>query len=177
MKIEFSSKNFEIPLSLKEFSEKRLGKLQKFFSEDDWQAKVLIRGSKYLFESEISILHNGEWIKAKAKADDVEPAIIQTVEHLKTQLMKKIKKQKEKKRWEAHHGKAVAIESPPLPERKFLRRDINQMEIETLSENEAVEKFDPQKKPFMLFKDIETDKLKLIYEEKNRKIVLSLGVE
>ncbi len=177
MKIEFSSKNFEVPESLKNFTEKRLSKLDKFFSEEDWQAKILLRESKYIYESEISVLHNGEWVKAKAKANDVEPAIIQTVDHLKTQLMKKVKKQKEIKRWEAHHKKEAKIETPPaILERKFLRRDIGQLEIETLSESEAIDKFSSDKRPFMIFRDIKTDKIKLIYEEKNRKIILNLGI-
>lgn len=177
MKIEFSSKNFEVQESLKNFTEKRLGKLQKFFSEEYWQAKILLRESKYIYESEISVLHNGEWIKAKAKANDVEPAIIQTIDHLKTQLMKKLKKQKEIKRWEAHHKKAAKIEEPSgVIERKFLRRDIDQIEMETLSESEAIKKFSSDKKPFMIFRDVETDKIKLIYEEKNRKIILNLDI-
>lgn len=178
MKIEFSSKNYEISENLKSFTEKRINKLQKFFQDEDWLAKVLLRESKYIYESEISILHNGEWMKAKAKANEVEHSIIQTVDHLKIQLMKKLKKQKQKKRWEAHHGKSIEIVSPSIAtERKFSRRDLSQIEIETLNESEALQKFDPEKKPFLLFKDLATDTLKLIYEDKNKKIILNLGVE
>lgn len=178
MEIEFSSKNYEVSENLKNFTEKRINKLQKFFSEENFQTKVLLRYSKYIYESEISVLHDGEWIKAKAKANEVEHSIIQSVDHLKIQLMKKIKKQKQKKRWEAHHNKAIKIEIPEkLPEKRFIRRRLNQIEVETLSESEAMDKFDPSKRTFMLFKDTLTETLKLIYEEKNKKIILDLGVE
>lgn len=178
MEIEFSSKNYEISENLKSFTEKRINKLQKFFNEEDFQVKVLLRGSKYIYESEISVLHDGEWIKAKAKANEVEHSIIQTVDHLKIQLMKKIKKQKQKRRWEAHHKKEIKIEIPEkFSEKRFIRRGLNQIEVETISEVEAMDKFDPSKKAFILFKDTLTDTLKLIYEEKNKKIILDLGVE
>lgn len=176
MIIEFSTKNFDLSENLKNFTEKRMQKLQKFFQDEDWQAKILLRGSKHLFETEIAILHNGEWVKAKAKGNQMEHSIIQTVDHLKTQLAKKIKKLKEKKRWEAHHKKEMNIEKElSRIERKFLRRNLNQVDIETLSEEEAISKFDPQRKPFLLFKDISDDTLKIIYEEKERKIILNLG--
>lgn len=176
MMIEFSTKNFDLSENLKTFTEKRMQKLQKFFQDEDWQAKVLLRGSKHLYETEISILHNGEWVKAKAKGNQIENSIIQTVDHLRTQLAKKTKKLKEKKRWEAHRKKEMNIERElARVERKFIRRDLNQLDIETLSEEEAIAKFDPQKKPFLLFKDIASDTLKIVYEEKDRKIILNLG--
>lgn len=177
MIIEFSTKNYELSENLKTFTEKRMQKLQKFFSDEDWQAKVLLRGSKHIYETEISVLHNGEWVKAKAKGNQMEHSIIQTVDHLRIQLNKKLKKLKEKKRWEAHHGKELKIESSlEVPERRFLRRNLNQVEIETLSEEDALKKFDPQKRPFLIFKDLTSETLKILYEEKERKVILDLGV-
>lgn len=177
MIIEFTCKNCEIGESLKNFTEKRLSKLNKFFDEKDWQAKVLVRSNKYIFESEISVLHDGEWVKSKAKGNELEHAIIQAVDHLKTQLTKKIKKIKEKRRWEAHHGKKVIELAETYPERKFLRRHLTQYPLKTLDENEAIEEFNSSGKPFLIFRDAKSNTLKIAFEEKEKKIILDLGVE
>ncbi len=178
MKIEFSSKNFEIPESLKKFTEKRLQKLKKFFDEEDWQVKVLIRESKYIYESEISVLHDGEWVKAKAKAEEAEFSIVQSINHLKTQLIKKTKKLKEKKRRLAHQEKINKYEKKEGEvTKRFLRRNLENLEIETMSENQAFSIFNPEKKPFLLYRDVNDNKLKLLFEERGKKILLELGTE
>ncbi len=153
-------------------------KLNKFFDEEDWQVKILMRESKYIYESEISVLHNGEWVKARAKAEEVEFAIVQSINHLKTQLIKKTKKLKEKKRRLAHQGKVSKFEQKEGEgTRRFLRRNLENLEIETMSENQAFSNFNPEKKPFFLFRDVNDNKLKIFFEEKGRKILLELGTE
>ncbi len=131
-----------------------------------------------LIDEEGFLWRSSQQVQENAKAEEVEFAIVQSINHLKTQLIKKTKKLKEKKRRLAHQGKVSKFEQKEGEgTRRFLRRNLENLEIETMSENQAFSNFNPEKKPFFLFRDVNDNKLKIFFEEKGRKILLELGIE
>ena len=164
MQIEYSHKGYTLTQSLKEFISAHLHKVQRFFGDDEVRVKVVLKASKFRHESEISVHHEGEWLQARAEGEDMEEVVLRTIDHLQTQLKKMKKKLKEKKRREAHRDAESSEAVPPARRPASGPRviHIGKADIPAMTEEEALANLGRRTAGFVVFRDIEDDRIRIL---------------
>ena len=164
MQIEYSHKGYTLTASLKEFITAHLHKVQRFFGDDEVRVKVLLKANKFRHESEISIHDDGEWLQARAEGSEMEEVILRTIDHLQTQLKKTKKKLKEKKRREAHRVAEWTAE-PPAKSRPTGAPRVERLgksDIPAMTEEEALARLKRPGTGFVIFRDAEDDRVRVL---------------
>jgi putative sigma-54 modulation protein len=166
MNVEFAAKHYELTDAVRDFVLRRLKKIERFFGEEEEvQVRVVLKSSRYRHEAEVLVFDEGEWLTAKSETEEMEESIVQSIDHLQTQLKKMKKKLKERKRREAHQHEAEWT-APPKPKRRrgagvsveHLRRsDIPPMPLE-----EALLRLKRAPAGFLLYRDVEDDRIRIL---------------
>ena len=164
MQIEYSHKGYKLTESLKEFISTHLHKIQRFYGDDEFRVKVLLKASKFRHESEISIHHEGEWLQARAEGAEMEEVVLRTIDHLQTQLIKAKKKLKEKKRREAHRDAERTPEAAPRRRAGGAPRveRLSKADLPAMTEDEALERLKRPGTAFVIFRDAEDDRVRVL---------------
>lgn len=160
MKVIITSKNVKTTNYLKDIIEKKMAKLDKYFS-DDIPVNVMITGEKNHEKIEATIRVKGTIFRAESKADDAYEAIDKVVAKLSTQ-MARFKGKLQKK----HKGnQEFKFEEWPEPEQAhefdIARRkkfDLVPMDVE-----EAVMQMEMLGHNFFVFLSAETDNVCVVY--------------
>jgi len=166
MNVEFAAKHYELTDAVRDFVLHRLKKIERFFGEgEEVQVRVVLKASRYRHEAEVLVFDAGEWLTAKSETGEMEESIVQSIDHLQTQLKKMKKKLKERKRREAHQHEAEWT-APPTPKRRggagssveLLRRaDVPPMPLE-----EALLRLKRTAAGFLIYRDVEDDRIRIL---------------
>lgn len=70
MKFDIYAKNYEVGEKLKNITEQKLAKLDKYFKDDDTVAKVSFKKQANSFTTEIMLDFNGKFVRATATSDN-----------------------------------------------------------------------------------------------------------
>ncbi|WP_051920660.1 ribosome hibernation-promoting factor, HPF/YfiA family [Thermodesulfobacterium hydrogeniphilum] len=163
LEFTFTFKGFDSSEAIKQYAEKKFKRFEKYF-EGPVNVQVVFKREKFREIVEVLITGDGEQIIAKEETLDIYEAIDLAYETLE----KQIKKLKEKKK-NFRKGRGVEI-SISQPEPKY---EIQNVEVTPMSTEEAIEWFTKnQKKPFMLFYNIDYDKICLIYSKGEKPIIV-----
>lgn len=164
MKVIISSKNVKSSEHLKSAIEKKLEKLDKFFSEDV-TANVMVSEQRDKQKLEVTISAGGTLFRAENTADVAYDAIEGVVDKLTTQISKFKKKLQRK-----HKDNKVVVfdQIPELVEEDtegtiVRRKDI---ELTPMNEEEAVLQMELLGHSFFVFLNMENDAVSVVYKRK-----------
>lgn len=168
MKVIVSSKNVKSSEHLKATVEKKLEKLDKYFS-DDITANVMVSEQRDKQKLEVTISAAGTLFRAENTADVAYDAIEGVVEKLSTQ-MSRFKKKLQRK-----HKDTKVVVFDELPEydeedggvdtvQIARRKDI---ELVPMNEEEAVMQMELLGHNFFVFLNMESDTVSVVYKRKN----------
>lgn len=174
MTIEISGRNYEVTERNRELITKRLEKLSVFF-EDIIEVRCVLNVEKYRNICEVIIIGKNQDVKSIQEADLMEDAINSTFDHLKTQAQKNRKKitdQRKKGGAADPAGWQVGmIEQADLraADRKEAPRVIRQTQlpIRPMSVEQAALNLDDSRNEFIVFRDLDTDKVTVIYKRRD----------
>ena len=166
MNIKFVGKNVEVTDALREVTEKKLSKLEKFFQEVI-EGTVTFSTQKNNKTIEVTIDIPGTIIRAEETSDDMYASIDRAVDVLerqmrkyKTRLMKKYKE-----------GQTIRFENViPLQEDEDDRPKIvktKKFTLKPMNYEEAVLKMELLRHNFFVFRNGETDDISVIYKRKD----------
>jgi putative sigma-54 modulation protein len=173
MNVEISGRNYEVNDRIRELIHSRLEKVTRFFS-DIIEIRCVLNVEKHRNICEIMIIGRTYDVQSSQEADTMEDAVTSTIDHLKTQAQKNRKRvtEKRKKAAPAPAGWEVSmIEQADLKrnDREAAPRIIRQNAhpIRPMSVEQAALVLDDSKNEFIVFRDLDTDKVTVIYRRRD----------
>lgn len=166
MNIQFVGKNVEVTDALREVTEKKLNKLEKYFQEVI-VGNVTFSTQKNNKTIEVTIDIPGTIIRAEETSDDMYASIDRAVDVLERQIRKyKTKLQKKYK-----EGQTIRFENVmPLQEDEDDKPKIvktKKFTIKPMNYEEAVLQMELLRHNFFVFRNGETDDISVIYKRKD----------
>ncbi len=163
MQITMSAKNTELTDSIKNYVEKKIGRLERKI-DNIISAEVVLSVEKYRHIANVRLNVSGEILKAEESSKDMYSSIDLVYEVLEKQIEKFKDKIRSKKR--GSQGETFALETtdttskePIIIEEEFIPKP--------LSVEEAIMKLDEDDKHFIVFNSSENGKVCVLYRKKN----------
>ena len=162
MKITVSGKQMTVRPSLKELTEKKLAKFDRFFG-DDAEAFVVYSCRHDLQYIEITIDYNGTFFRSEEGAESFQNAIDEAIESLERQIRKN--KTRLEKRLRTGAFDAVLPDDADEEEGEFQIRT-KSFPIKPMSVEEAILQMELLGHQFFVFRDAETNEPCVVYRRK-----------
>ncbi len=182
MATEITGRNYEIPPDIRDMVEKKLARIQEKLFADVIDVRVVMQVEKYRNICEILITGRDHDVKTVQESDEsMQDAINSAIDHLKRQA------QKNRRKLRDHHRKdgakplvnewAVQVLEPGQLREKTEQRaprivKTNSIAIRPMSIEEAALRLDDSKNEFIVFRDIDTDKVSVIYKRRDNNLGL-----
>jgi len=161
MKITTTGRKVNLKPSFIERAEKRLGKLDKFFS-DDAAAQVTVTVEKDWQTVEITVRDKGFVARSEKTAENMEEALDTAADLLTKQIVKN------RKRLETRLYKAALDEYADAPEEEnFAVVREKHFYVKPASVDEAILEMNLIGHAFFLFRNVDTDEINVVYRRKN----------
>ncbi len=161
MKVNITTKNFNASDALKESIEKKIGRLDKYFSEEtEANVKVSTEGSSEKIEA--TIYADGNIFRAEEKSNEIYDSVDRVVDKLSSQ-MSKFKKKLQKKHKD---NKEIFYEEiPELEEEQELKIvKTKKFQLEPMNAEEAIMQMELLGHNFYVFLNMETDSVNVVYK-------------
>lgn len=164
MKINIRATKIEITDAIKEYTEKKLAKLNKYFGDDnDITANVVIKPKGVEQKVEITIPIKKVILRAEEANKDFYAAIDYSIDKLERQI------RKNKTRMKKNIGKESIKELNldfDTPEEKTENKIVRRKNIDTkpMSEEEAILQMELLGHPFYIFKNDKTGDVNILYK-------------
>ncbi len=184
MATEISGRNYEIPPDVRALVEKKLAKIEEKLFDDVIDVRVVLQVEKYRNICEILLVGKEQDVKTIQESDEsMQDAINSALDHLKRQAQKGRKKIRDHHRKDGNGRKenvdqwAVQVLEPGnLRETGDENRPrivkTNNIAIRPMSIEEAALRLDDSKIEFIVFRDIDTDKVSVIYKRRDSNLGL-----
>lgn len=183
MATEISGRNYEIPPDVRDMVEKKLAKIEEKLFDDVIDVRVVLQVEKYRNICEILIAGKEHDVKTVQESDEsMQDAVNSAIDHLKRQAQKNREKIRDHHRKEGNGRKAVTEWSVQVLEPAQLREETeqraprivktNNIAIRPMSIEEAALRLDDSKNEFIVFRDIDNDKVSVIYKRRDNNLGL-----
>ncbi|HEX2832134.1 MAG TPA: ribosome-associated translation inhibitor RaiA [Thermoanaerobaculia bacterium] len=182
MATEISGRNYEIPPDIRDMVEKKLAKIQEKLFDDVIDVRVVLQVEKYRNICEILITGKDHDVKTVQESDEsMQDAVNSAIDHLKRQA------QKNRKKIRDHHRRdgakpvvnewAVQVLEPGQLREETEQRaprivKTNNIPIRPMSIEEAALRLDDSKNEFIVFRDLDTDRVSVIYRRRDNNLGL-----
>ncbi len=163
MKISTTGRKVSLKPSFIERTEKRLSKLDKFFS-DEATAQVTVTVEKDWQTVEITVRDRGFVARAEKNADNMEDALDAAVDVLTKQIVKN-RKRLETRLYKAAFDDYAGIEEPE--EESFAVVREKHFYVKPMAVDEAILQMNLIGHTFFLFRNVDTDEINVVYQRKN----------
>lgn len=183
MATEISGRNYDIRPDIREMVEKKLAKIEERLFDDVIDVRVVLQVEKYRNICEVIIVGKDHDVKTvQESGDSMQDAINQAIDHLKRQAQKNRKKIRDHHRRDGNGRKAVTEWAVQVLEPGQLRETgdqnrprivkTNNIAIRPMSIEEAALRLDDSKNEFIVFRDIDSDKVSVIYKRRDNNLGL-----
>jgi putative sigma-54 modulation protein len=182
MATEISGRNYEIPPDIRSMVETKLAKIQEKLFDDVIDVRVVLQVEKYRNICEILITGKDHDVKTVQESDEsMQDAVNSALDHLKRQA------QKNRERLRDHHRKdgakprvnewAVQVLEPAQLRDETEERGprivkTNNIPIRPMSLEEAALRLEDSKNEFIVFRDLDTDRVSVIYKRSDNNLGL-----
>ena len=166
MVVTVNGKNIEVTDALREYAEKKVSKIAKFFEKSPRGAQVTLSTERGKHIVEITIQVDGLLLRGEEKTNDMYASIDGAMENIERQVRKYKTKINRKFREE---NKVVAALSPSSPEEDTepqIKRT-KRFAMKPMSVEEAVMQMDLLGHDFYVFTNGETDQVNVVYKRKD----------
>ena len=163
MKFTISGKQMTVRPSLKELTEKKFAKFDRFF-DDDTEAVVVYSCRHDLQYIELTIRYNGTIFRAEEGADTFQTAIDRAIESLERQIRKNKTKLEKKLRDGAFDGYAPDDE---FEEEEEFDIRVKTFAVKPMSVEEAILQMELLGHQFYMFRDDKTEEPCVVYRRKD----------
>lgn len=164
MKINVKGKNFEVTPALREYVEKKVGKIQKYFEGELREATVTLVVERELHRIEVTIPLNGYILRGEEETTDMYTSIDNVVEKLERQVRKHKtrinRKIKNISVLDLVPNGNNALEAQPEP--KIVRT--KHFALKPIPEEEAVLQMELLGHNFYMFLNAETEEVNVVYK-------------
>ena len=147
MKIEYFARNATIDDQVRRYAEEKLRKLAKFLDDpEEAEARLTLEHEKHHFVAEVQLSHRHGTLVAKETANQLLDAVNLAVDKVETQAERSRKKHKE------------------TPRRVV---ETTKLEIKPMSIEEAALELEDGHRSFVVFRDMDTDRVSVLYKRRD----------
>ncbi|MGN0961201.1 MAG: ribosome hibernation-promoting factor, HPF/YfiA family [Christensenellales bacterium] len=162
MEIKFISKNYKISDKLKDIIEKKLQKLEKYFTKDT-TIKVACSEQNDICKLEITINSAGLFIRSEVASDNMYNNIDLSMPKLERQIVKNTKKYKNKFASNEIFDALEFLDEEPLIETKKVVKK-KTFELDPMTVEDAEDYMEAVGHSFYVFLNAETGEINILYK-------------
>ncbi len=151
--------------SIKDYIESKLDKLNKYFNSDNCTATVLTKKEGRNQKIEVTIPTDNFILRNESVNEDLYAAIDNVSDKLERQIRKNKEKINKKQNKKVIEDFDYLLEDEFQGEEKIVKR--KQLELKPIDEEEAIIEMEMLGHNFFVFRDVETDKICVLYKRKN----------
>lgn len=170
MKYAFTCKKVTLNDSIKEYAEKKIDKLQRYFREEDTTAYVTFSVEKeHLCSVEVTIRGSGTLLRAQTEAPDgdMRGAIDAAVGYIERQILKNKTRLAKRLRSEGFPPPAPTSDFEVTEEKEFNIVRTKRFAVKPMSTEEAILQMNLLDHSFFVFRNSADDSLCIVYRRKN----------
>ncbi|MDR0292879.1 MAG: ribosome-associated translation inhibitor RaiA [Oscillospiraceae bacterium] len=163
MRFHYLGKHVNVSDKLKEFAEKKVGKLEKFFRhESDVQITVAGEGNRQTIE--ITVSHDGMFFRARETGDDRFAMIDKAVAAIERQIRKN-KTRLEKSLHQGMFEREAGFSADDISEEQnFEIRRVKRFALKPMTAEEAILQMNLLHHEFFVFRNIEGNVFAVVYK-------------
>ena len=170
MNINIRGEKLEVTNAMKDYAKEKLGKLEKYLDhQESITGNLLFKINGPVQKLEITIPLNNFTLRVEEIGEDFYATVDTAVDKLERQIIKNKTKLVSKKMKEKKDFVFAAIEEnfaeEEINENKIVKR--KQVELKPMDEEEAILQMELLGHDFYIFKNIETNKVAVLYRRKN----------
>jgi len=162
MNIKFTGRKIDVTQGLKDYSEKKLQRIEKFFPESAY-ATVTFSVQKDNHIAEITVYHESMIFRAEISNDDMYAAIDKAIDVLERQIRKQKTRLEKRLKTDAFVADAIEIEE----ESEFKIVKSKKYENKPMSAEEAILQMNLLGHAFYIFNNAETNDKCVVYKRKD----------
>ena len=170
MKYTYSCKKVSLNDSIKEYAEKKISKLDRYFREEDPSAAVTFSVEKnHLCTVEITIRDGGTLFRAQTQAPDgdMRSAVDAAVGYIERQILKNKTRLAKRLRSENFPTAMPDDDFEVAEEKEFQIVRTKRFSVKPMSPEEAILQMNLLDHDFFVFRSSEDDSLCIVYQRKN----------
>ena len=170
MKYTYTCKKVTLNDSIKDYAEKKISKLERYFREEDTSASVTFSVEKdHLCTVEITIRGVGPLLRAQTEAPDgdMRGAIDAAVGYIERQILKNKTRLSKRLRSEGFPASAPADDFEIAEEKEFNIVRTKRFSVKPMSAEEAILQMNLLGHSFFVYRDSENESLCIVYQRKN----------
>lgn len=169
MRLEFYGKNIDLTDALKDQAERKLSKLDKYFSEET-EARVVFKTKKGQHTAEVTVFIPGSMIRAEETSEDMYASIDKAVDVLSRQIRKyKTRLKNNRQNHESIRYENFEQEMPEHNDTNAGARIVREkdLELRPMSDEEATLQMELLNHNFFIYLNSDTDLISLIYKRRD----------
>lgn len=165
MNYMITGKNLPLTDALKDIVQKKMSKLEKYFSPDT-EIHITLSVQKSIHKIEVTIPANGRILRGEVSTEDMYIAIDSVIEKIERQIIK----HKTKLERRNHEGTPLRFSNiPDIQETDGDSKIVKtkRFAVKPMDAEEAVLQMDLLGHNFFVFRDAETDEVNVVYKRKD----------
>ena len=168
MKFTFTCKKVSLNDSIKAYAEKKISKLEKYFSEEASASVTFAVEKDHLCIVELTIRGGGALLRAQTEAPDgdMRGAVDAAVGYIERQILKNKTRLAKKLRSESFPA-AASDDFEIMEEKEFNIVRTKRFAVKPMSTEEAILQMNLLAHDFFVFRNSEDDTLCIVYQRKN----------
>ena len=169
MKYTYACKKVSLNDSIKEYAEKKISKLERYFREEDTTAFVTFSVEKdHLCKVEITIRGGATLLRAQTEAPDgdMRGAVDAAVGYIERQILKNKTRLAKRLRSEGFPPPAPADDFEVTEEKEFNIVRTKRFAVKPMSPEEAILQMNLLDHNFFVFRNSDDDSLSIVYQRK-----------
>ena len=169
MKYTYTCKKVSLNDSIKDYAEKKISKLEKYFREEAEAAVTFAVEKDHLCTVELTIRGNGPLLRAETTAPDgdMRGAVDAAVGYIERQILKNKSRLAKRMRSESFPAPAVADDFEVAEEKEFNIVRTKRFAVKPMSTEEAILQMNLLAHDFFVYRNSEDDTLCIVYQRKN----------
>ena len=169
MKYTYTCKKVSLNDSIKDYAEKKISKLEKYFREETEASVTFAVEKDHLCTVELTIRGNGPLLRAETSAPDgdMRGAVDAAVGYIERQILKNKSRLAKRMRSESFPAPAVPDDFEVAEEKEFNIVRTKRFAVKPMSTEEAILQMNLLNHDFFVYRNSEDDSLCIVYQRKN----------
>ena len=169
MKFTFTDKKVNLPKSLHNYAEKKVGKLDRYFKNEAEANLVFSVEKDHLCAVEVTIRDGGTLLRAQTEAPDgdMRGAVDAAVGYIERQILKNKTRLAKRLRSEGFPPPAPADDFEVTEEKEFPIVRTKRFAVKPMSAEEAILQMNLLDHSFFVFRSSDDDSLSIVYRRKS----------
>jgi ribosome hibernation promoting factor len=164
MRIDFTGRQMEVTPDLRQYTEKRLKTFNRFF-RDGWNTHVILTAEKHRRTAEITLKVRDHVLIGISETADARLSINGALERLKRQVVRLVQRRRSRKRRPRPTTSVLfnVLRSGGVDHEERRVLETEKIPIKPLTVEEAVQTLDSNHRGMVIFRNLETERVNVLY--------------